>query len=417
LVDGEDVAMKATNRSGLTIKKMPFTERQKVGDEIKAYTYDGWAMRGWLNGQRVRKQFKTHSEALTAKSRLEVDAANADGAIRAVNTRLSPGQLAEAEAAFSRLGERSLSEAIEWFLANYKAPHKEMALGSPDVEGSAAALFLAERAKHVRKFVLSDYKCTMKDFCAAFPTRKVHEIPTEDVQQFLDKRKVGNKRFNNMRGELCTFFGYSMTAPRKWVRENPVTPIPAFRILRGLPKIITPAKAAEIMTYVETYDGGPRRKLPPGCLAGYYALCLFGGIRPDVLKGEIGKLAARKDLSGLVKTQTGVIVIPPEVSKVKFVRQIKIRANLAAWLARYPLERFPLLPDGARTMVAEIREKFALSHDVMRHTFISAHVARFKSIGEAALEAGNSEAMTKRHYLGMMTDAEGEAFWNIAPKL
>jgi hypothetical protein len=85
---------------------------------------------------RIRKQFKTHSEVLTAKSRLEVDAATEDGAIRAVNTRLIPGQLAEAEAAFSRLGERSLSEAIEWFWANYRAPHKEMALGSPDAEGT-----------------------------------------------------------------------------------------------------------------------------------------------------------------------------------------------------------------------------------------------------------------------------------------
>src|SRR4051812_17434887 len=125
--------MKATNCSGLTIKKMPFTERQKVGDEVKAYTYEGWALRGWLNGQRVRKQFKTHSEALTAKSRLEVDSANADSAIRAVNTRLSPGQLAEAEAAFSRLGGRSLSEAIEWFLANFRPLRHEMALGSPKV--------------------------------------------------------------------------------------------------------------------------------------------------------------------------------------------------------------------------------------------------------------------------------------------
>ena len=178
--------MKATNSSGLTIKKVPIRYRQKVGDETKVYTYEAWGLRGWLSGQRVRRQFKTHSEALTAKSRLEVDAANEDGAIRAVNTRLSPGQLAEAEAAFSRLGNRSLSEAIEWFLANYRAPHKEMALGAPEFEGTAAALFLAERAKHVRPFVLSDYKCTMKDFCAAFPGRKVHEIPTEDVQQFLD---------------------------------------------------------------------------------------------------------------------------------------------------------------------------------------------------------------------------------------
>jgi hypothetical protein len=134
--------MKATN-PGLTVKKSTFTERQKVGDETKVYTYPGFALRGWLNGRRVRKQFKTQGEALTAKSRLEIEAADANGEIRAVNTRLDAAQVRMAESAFDRLGSHSLSAAVEWFLTNYQAP-----VISVTVE-TAAAEFMRDREGEV----------------------------------------------------------------------------------------------------------------------------------------------------------------------------------------------------------------------------------------------------------------------------
>jgi hypothetical protein len=392
--------------SALKVQRATLTEH--------GFTYETFRLTGTINGKRVRNQFKTRAEAEGEKNRLEVEASNGGKDVRAVPTHLSVAQVRGAETAYRLTSDPVF--AVQWFLANYRPQQHEMALGSPDAEGTAVALFLKERAKHVRPCVLADYKRTLTDFCAAFLGKRVHEIPTEDIQNFLDARNFGKKRFNNMRGELCTFFTFCLTAPRKWVRENPVTPIPAFHISKGLPEIITAEKAAEIMAYVESYDGGPDRNLPRGCLAPYFALVLFSGIRPDPLKGEIKKLSERPDLEKLISADLGVIRIPPEVSKVKGVRQIKIRPNLAAWLASYPIKQFPILPLGCRKMITQIREKFQLGHDVLRHTFISAHVAKFKSMGEAALEAGNSEAMIKTHYLNTMTEAEADAFWGIAPK-
>jgi len=37
----------------------------------------------------------------------------------------------------------------------------------------------------------------------------------------------------------------------------------------------------------------------------------------------------------------------------------------------------------------------------MRHSFISMFVAKFRSIGEAAIQAGNSEGIIRRHYLDL----------------
>jgi hypothetical protein len=43
------------------------------------------------------------------------------------------------------------------------------------------------------------------------------------------------------------------------------------------------------------------------------------------------------------------------------------------------------------------------------------HVARFKSLGTAALEAGNSETMIRRHYLNLVSEADANKFWSIKP--
>ena len=380
--------MEAPMKAGFRIKPVNVTS----GD----FTYRTHRLCGWLNGQRIRRQFKSRDEAEGEKNRLEVAAANVGGKVRALNTRLSEAQLAEAETAFARLGTRSLSSAVDWFLTTYRPPVDGMPVEK------AIARFLEERAEHVRPVVMRNYRHTLRALAGAFPGRNVHEISTAAAQGFLAHRKIGKKRFNNLRGELHTFFAFCQGAPRAWTRENPVAPIPAFKLSRGLPQIITAQTAADLMAFVESYDGGPRSKQPRGCLVPYFALCLFAGLRPSVQNGEVAKLAKSPDLAKSIDLDLGVIRISPEQSKVKSVRQVKIQPNLAAWLVRYPVARFPIIPRNARNMINEVRHKFGIGADVLRHTFISMHVARFKSLGEAALEAGNSETMIRKHYLNMV---------------
>ncbi len=64
------------------------------------FSYSTFQVSGYLNGERVRKKFKTRDEAVGEKGRLEIAAANGVGEIRALNTRLTLDQVAEAEAAF-----------------------------------------------------------------------------------------------------------------------------------------------------------------------------------------------------------------------------------------------------------------------------------------------------------------------------
>jgi len=43
-------------------------------------------------------------------------------------------------------------------------------------------------------------------------------------------------------------------------------------------------------------------------------------------------------------------------------------------------------------------------------------VAKFRSIGEAALQAGNSEGIIRKHYLDLKEAAEADKFWGIVPR-
>lgn len=86
------------------------------------FIYTTYRVRGWLRGEYIRRQFKSRDEANGAKLRFEIAAANAAQDIRSVNTRLTPLQLAEAEAAFARLDGKSLSQAVDFFLTDYRPP-------------------------------------------------------------------------------------------------------------------------------------------------------------------------------------------------------------------------------------------------------------------------------------------------------
>lgn len=383
-----------------------------VTDKRDKCTYETFRVRGWLAGRYVRKQFKSEDEAHGAKNRYEVLASNAENDVRTVNTRLTVDQLGQAEAAYSRLaGKHALGFAVDWFLANYRPPVVAMPLSD------AAAEFLAARQPHVSFYVARDYKRELRTLQAAFPAREVHSINTEEVQAYMEARKLGKKAWNNLRGSLHAFFEFCRVAPRQWCQDNPVKPIAKHRVARGIPEILSAQQVANLMAFVEQYPTGTRQTGKPGYLVPYFALCVFAGIRPTVPRGEcwkIGKLPPRQ-LERAIDLANGVIRIGPEVSKTRDLRQITIQPNLRAWLERYPLDRFPLVVPAMQAKVMEVRMKFNLTDDVLRHTFISMHVAKFRSLGGTALEAGNSEAIIKRHYLNLVTVAEADKFWDLLP--
>ena len=139
----------------------------------------------------------------------------------------------------------------------------------------------------------------------------------------------------------------------------------------------------------------------------YYALAYFAGIRPT----EVQRMNGRDQ--ELINLKTRTITIPAGISKTRHERHVHISDNLAAWLEA--TKDRPITPPNFKKMLEVSKKHFGQTHDEARHSFISYHVAVHRSLGDAALQAGNSESIIKRHYLNLHPREEGEQFFRIVP--
>jgi integrase len=363
-----------------------------------------WRVDGQLHGLRIRRNFKTREAATAEKAALEIKALQIVSNLRSVTTCLTEDQVREAEVVFRRLADlgRPLSYYVDFTLANHREPTHQKPL-----DEAVAAYLTVKAAEQEQRLISPSQFTTIKRHMAAlkkhFPSVTVAELTASRLTPYLQRGKPCLKTYNNRRGLVSTFLKFAEN--QEWIATNPIKKVPYYRIARrrGSARTLTAAQAQELMTYVEDLESG---RLVP-----FFALCLFAGIRPCVRTGEILRMKPEH-----VRLDTGVIRVEPEVSKVKELRTVAIQPNLAAWLKAYPLKRFPIIVPNLQRHRARIAKRFGLTHDVLRHTFISMFVAKFRSMGEAALQAGNSETIIRKHYLDLKSKDEAEQFWGILPQ-
>ena len=359
---------------------------------------------GYLNGVRIRRNFKSQEEAATEKAHLELKGIQLASNLHAVATVLTDAQVREAEAVFRRLAgdARSLSFCVDYALTNHREPATQLSLAAAVTE------YLASKTHEQSQGIiaacqLGSIRRQLVVFQRHFPAATVASLLPARLTAYCQHGNAGLKTYNNRRGILSTFLKFAFQ--RDWIASNPIAKVAYHRIAhrRGSATTFSAQQAQELMSIVEGYQDG--------CLVPFFALCLFAGIRPCMTTGEICKLKPEH-----VRLDTGVIHIEPEVSKVRMKRHVTIQPNLAAWLRAYPLEKYLIIVPGMPKHRTNIAKKFSLSHDIMRHTFISMFVAKFRSMGEAALQAGNSEGIIRKHYLDLKNPSEAEQFFAIVPK-
>ena len=359
---------------------------------------------GWLYGKRIRKNFATRAEAEAERQVFEVGSLQTNGKVRAAITRLSDEQIHEAETAFQRLEghHQTLSFCVDYALANYRAPERQKLLADAISEYVAAKEHEFDQ-DHLSRPQLGRIRWDLKRLQNHFSNETVADLTVSRLVAFLEVGRPAMKTYNNRRGILSTFLKFAFH--RSWIAENPILKVPHHRIRRrsGSAGTLSATQVRDLMEHFEAFEGG--RWVP------YFALCLFAGIRPGVPDGEISKLRPEA-----VDLKASTIFVPAEVSKIREPRRVAIQPNLAAWLRAYPLDRFPIVVADFQKRRAKFAKRFHLTHDVLRHTFISMFVAKYRSMGEAALQAGNSESIIRKHYLDLKNASEAEEFFNIMPK-
>ena len=363
-----------------------------------------WRVSGWIDGIRIRKNFATKVEAGAEKTALEIRAAQLVSGIRLTSTFLTDDQLREAEAAFRRVAgsTHSLTFYLDYGLTNYRESTASRLL--KDAIADYRVIKQREHDQHLLSVSqLNHIKRHLTKLDNRFPERTVSDLTAEQLEAHCRRGNASPKTYNNRRGILSTFIKFAHQ--KGWVDAGLVEKIPYHRIAhrRGSARTKSAGQVQELMDFVEDYQGG---RLVP-----YFVLCLFAGIRPCLRDGEASKLKPEH-----IRLDTGVIHVEPEVAKTGMKRNVTIQSNLAAWLQAYPLDKIPIVPPNMQHLRAAIAKRFNLSHDVMRHTFISMFVAKFRSMGEAALQAGNSETIIRKHYLDLKSKDEAEQFFSILPK-
>ncbi|RRK00369.1 site-specific integrase [Opitutaceae bacterium TAV3] len=371
-----------------------------------------WRVSGWLHGLRIRRNFKDKQAAFVERGALDLKLMQTQASLHPVITSLTEEQVRQAEVLFQRFEDKphSLVFYADYGLTHYKEPRTHILLAD------AVKTYLEARRAEQKKNLIcqrqldaieGEMKTLLEHFSSGPKLKQLQELTRQELETYLNRGNAALKTFNNRRALVHTLFEFACHS-EEWLKaeDNPMEKIQPHRIehCRGSAPTITAQKAAELMGHVEQIDGG--------ALVPYYALCLFAGIRPSVPDGEIARLPASD-----VRLDTGTIIIEPHVSKVNMRRPVTIQSNLAAWLKAYPLKKFPIIPESLKGQRAKIAQKFGIGHDVMRHTFISMHVGKFRSLGDAALQAGNSERIIRRHYLDVKSPQEAEAFFGIMPKL
>lgn len=411
------ITPKKTAASAITITEKL---REKAGVSWVTHLVQGWKE----NGKWQRKQFKDKAAAERFAALKRVSVENHGRGQQMILTPLTEAQAQQAVSAFDRLGEvYSLSQAVDFFLKNHRPPEYVTTIKN------AIKHFIEDKERDgLRPRTLRGIKGTLNAFADATGDPEIHTVTAQTVETYLRGLRAADgispakrKSWNTHRNDLSQFFAWSMkadlTTSRPWCFTNPVEAVRIFSANQVAeqrpPKATTaPDDLQRMLSVLMRYRGGAFVKI--------FVLSYFAGIRPTTKSakdegGEISKLAKRE--KELINLKTRKIFIPASISKTKADRQVTISKNLASWLEAY--SKFPIIPkiQNFDDVFSAVRTHFEMKRDETRHSFISYHVAVHRSIGDAALEAGNSESMVRKHYLNLHTREEGEAFFSLVPDM
>lgn len=395
---------KKTDAVKLTIREV---EREKDGRKWRTFLVQGWKE----DGRWKRKQFKDRQEAERFVALKTVELENEGRSQKLMLCPLDQKRLDEAVRAYDALGDAyTLDDAVTFFLRHHRAPGYTIDMRD------ALKRYLDERERDgLRPRTLATIKGAVRALTEHTGNPMVHEVTPEGVEAFLRSLRAKDganraslKTWNNYHVDLNKFFSWcaesDKTTERPWTFQNPIAKVRKFnqRQVReqqdATPATTSPQEVQRILSALMRWRGG--------MMVRYFAFLYFSGIRPE----ELRRLSDRE--AELVNLKTGVINVPADISKTRHARQVQITKNLRAWLNA---ASGPIIPKNFDNLVKVARKHFNLSHDEARHSFISYHVALHRSIGDASLQAGNSETIVRRHYLNLHPAEEGRAFFSLVP--
>ena len=372
----------------------------------KTYTYfsaDG----GTVNGKRERHSFKTKKEAQEwlQTFRRQQDKYGVSA------TALSSAQLSLAIEAFQRLTESKLNaQALVTAVQEYIERQHIVANSIPFEV--AYKEYLETFDATTQPMQIKSVRITLKRLLHAFGVNApLSSITKEPINAFFEQlsHEVAPKTYNNTLSYAKTFFAWCVK--KGHLAETPIV-VSQKRVAYKDPTFVKVDDLRNALHALEAFemDADDKRQL-----FNFITLSFFCGIRSS----EIFRLTADaihpEDERPFVRIST-----TKGAARGIKGRIVDLEANAVAWFKRYPFKG-GIREDNLSRIRASLRASknnpfdAILVKNIARHSYITYHTAKYRDYARTEAYVGTSASMRVRHYQGLATTADGEAYFDIFP--
>jgi integrase len=397
----------------------------RIYGRSKSYRY--YRLAYHAGGKRVVRSFATYSEAKSeAKAKVRELAAGSQAAALSRGEASAALGIREALAGYRRdtgrtitaleavtgyldaarkLAGRSLGDTVDAYLATLASVKRK------DI-AEAVEQFIASRqgkteAKDGRRPQLSrgyhyNVSLWLREFASTFPATAVCDLTRQHLSTYMAGHgKLSPKTRNERRNVVRMLL--------KWcVRQDYLAP--HHRLLEADGMTHETADPEEIECYAVTELRALLENADADLLP-VIALAALAGVRVQE--------AVRLTWEDVFRVP-GHVEVSVAKSKTRSRRLPTICPALGQWLAPYRERSGPLWAksvDMFHENFGALRDslKIPARRNGLRHGFVSAHLALYQNENVTAAEAGNSPGVIHKNYKGMLTKAEGQRWFNVAP--
>lgn len=309
----------------------------------------------------------------------------------------------------------SLREAVAFYIAHHKTKHFK----AKPVSDCTASFIAAQRTNGVTKIQIKTLEKHFRRFEKQFGTRKIHDITTQEVSDWLGSRtdeKTAEpwsiKTRKGVRGSLVSLALYS----RDILKAIPDTGKTEFQKVR--PPKDEQRQAVEIYTSTEfmklllTALEHDVDMIPALVLGG------FCGLRPFEIHAEgLDRPSLQWEA---LNWNDRLLHVQGQKVRSKATRDIPLNAVAQAWLKPFSDLTGPIWrhQSAHSKKMISLRTKAGVKsvYDGCRHSYASYRIRQLKgNLAELAAEMGNSPAEIVDSYKRNVTDADAETWFSQMP--
>ena len=379
-------------------EKQPFSAT-RGSVTVKGYLlHAGLWQLSWYapDGTRQRKAFKDEAEARRFASVKAAELAGQRSHVRS----LTPEETADFETAVEILPAGvTLATAARFYVARHpsNAPRLSVAQVVGELLADLEARGMSGVYQKTAKFYLgrfaNDFGCALVD------------VSGEAFKAWIRGLGIAPKTQQGVRGLVVKLFNFA-ASKRLVTREHAleIAEVETPKVVVSEIRTMTPADLLKFLS-ATTPDERPALTLLAFC---------------PLRTAEVARLDWRD-----IRLRESVLIVNAAVAKVSVRRVVPIPAAGLAWLAAHTTKTGPIWPhqpdpDGNklahRLPVIAKAAGVTYSKNALRHSVISALMAREQDAAKVSLWAGNSPRVVSTNYSARWTKGEAEAWFAVMPE-